>query len=179
MTIGTHKLTLPPSMLQRGFWLYAWRVVAPDGQELVYVGRTGDNSSPNASPAYIRMGQHLGSAVTQNALRRHLVKRGIPPEACLSFDLIAHGPIYPEVEKPENFSHEDKQLRKQLMEKHIPLRDIVGAMEKQLAVDLKAAGYTLLNTVKWRHKIDRDLWSPVRAEFAEHFPRLKDLKNAH
>ena len=132
MTIGTHKLTLSPPMLQRGFWLYAWRVVAPDGRELVYVGRTGDNSSPNASPAYIRMGQHLGFAKTQNALRRHLVTRGIAPESCRSFDLVAHGPIYPEVEKPETFSHEDRLLRQQLMERHIPLRDIVGAMEKQL-----------------------------------------------
>ncbi|MGQ3354438.1 MAG: hypothetical protein ACT6XY_03810 [Phreatobacter sp.] len=172
MTIGTYKLTLPPAMLQRGFWLYAWRVVAPDGSELVYVGRTGDNSSPNASPAYIRMGQHLGSAETQNALRKHLRNRGIAPESCRSFELVAHGPIYPEVEKPESFSHEDKLLRLQLMEKHIPLRDIVGSMEKQLALDLKAAGYALLNTVKWSHTIDPELWKPVRAAFEPHFPRL-------
>lgn len=175
MTINTHKLSLPPSMLKRGFWLYAWRVVTPDDQELVYVGRTGDNSSPNASPAYIRMGQHLGSAATQNALRKHLVNRGIAPEACQSFDLVAHGPIYPEVEKPENFSHEDQLLRKQLMEKHIPFRDIVGAMEKQLAEDLGKVGYTLLNTVKWRHKVDAELWKPIRAAFAEHFPLLKEV----
>lgn len=174
MAISTHKLTLPAEMLRRGFWLYAWRVLGPSGEELVYVGRTGDNSSPNASPAYIRMGQHLGSADTQNALRKHLRSRDIAPEQCRSFELIAHGPIYPEIEKPENFSHEDKLLRKQLMQKHIPLRDIVGAMEKQLATDLKAAGYMVLNTVKWPHSVDPDLWKPIRAAFSEHFQRLKD-----
>lgn len=32
MTAGTYTLTLPGPMLQRGFWLYVWRVVAPDGR---------------------------------------------------------------------------------------------------------------------------------------------------
>lgn len=63
MTIGTYSLALHPGMLQRGFWLYAWKVVGPEGEEWVFVGRTGDNSSPNAARAYIRMGQHLGSAI--------------------------------------------------------------------------------------------------------------------
>jgi hypothetical protein len=173
MMIGTYKLMLPAEMLQRGFWLYAWRVLGPAGEELVYVGRTGDNSSPNASPAYIRMGQHLGSAETQNALRKHLRNRNIAPEKCQSFEIVTHGPIYPEVDKPENFSHEDKLLRLALMEKHRPLRDIVGAMEKQLALDLKAAGYEVMNTVKWSHDVEPELWKPIRAAFAQHFPRLK------
>lgn len=173
MTIGTYSLSLHPSMLQRGFWLYAWKVVGPEGEEWVYVGRTGDNSSPNASPAYIRMGQHLGSAKNQNALRRHLSGRRIVPTRCRSFELVSHGPLYPEVEKPENFAPEDKLLRKALMEQHIPLRDIVGAMEKQLALDLADVGYKLLNTVKWAHTIDPELWKPVREAFAAHFPRLR------
>ena len=174
MTIGTYKLTLPAEMLQRGFWLYAWRVLDPSGDELVYVGRTGDNSSPNASPAYIRMGQHLGTAETQNALRKHLRTRNILPEQCQRFDLVAHGPIFPEVEKPADFNHEDASIRRELMDKHIPMRDIVGAMEKQLALDLKACGYAVMNTVKWSHDVDPDLWKPVRAAFAAHFPRLND-----
>jgi len=160
-------------MLQRGFWLYAWRVISPSDDELVYVGRTGDNSSPNASPAYIRMGQHLGSAKTQNALRKHLLQRNIAPETCRQFELVAHGPIYPEIEKPVDFSHEDKLLRVELMEKHVPLRNIVGAMEKQLAEDLAAAGYHVLNTVKWSHDLDPELWKPVREAFAEHFELLR------
>jgi hypothetical protein len=34
-----HCLTLPGPMLQRGFWLYVWRVQTPKGERL-YVGRT-------------------------------------------------------------------------------------------------------------------------------------------
>jgi len=121
--IGTFKLKLPGQMLHRGFWLYVWRVVAPDERELLYVGRTGDNSSPNASPAYIRMGQHLGSVKTQNALRRHLTKRGISPEECAEFDLVAHGPIFPEVARPDGYNQTDQKHRTALMALHLPKRD--------------------------------------------------------
>jgi hypothetical protein len=72
---------------------------------------------------------------TQNALRRHLENHNISLEACL-FTLIAHGPIYPE------------QLN---MEAHLPIRNFVGAMEKSLAEELRAAGYNVLNNVKWKH----------------------------
>ena len=56
----THCLTLPGPMLRRGFWLYVWQVEDSEGGEWLYVGRTGDNSSPHASAPYTRMGQHLG-----------------------------------------------------------------------------------------------------------------------
>ena len=36
MQPGTHLLTLPGAMLQRGFWLYVWRVETPKG-EFLYV----------------------------------------------------------------------------------------------------------------------------------------------
>ena len=49
MTIGTHKLILPPSMLQRGLWLYAWQVVAPDGQEFAGGAMSGGRH-PRACP---------------------------------------------------------------------------------------------------------------------------------
>ena len=98
MAAATYALTLPGSMLQRGFWLYVWRVETPKG-EMLYVGRTGDNSSPFATAPYQRMGQHLGHVKTQNALRRHLAKNDIEPEDCTSFHLITHGPLYPEVEQ--------------------------------------------------------------------------------
>jgi hypothetical protein len=173
--IGTFRLTLPGPMLRRGFWLYVWKVVTADSRELLYVGRTGDNSSPNASPPYIRMGQHLGSMKNQNALRRHLVNRGIEPESCASFDLVAHGPIHPEIVKPEKFDHADKLVRKSLMELHTPFRNVVGAMEKRLEQDLRAAGYTVMNEVKWKHPIDDAEWTPIRRAFAADFQRLEDL----
>lgn len=92
---STYRLTLPGAMLRRGFWLYIWRVeVQGESEPWLYVGRTGDNSSPNASAPYTRMGQHLGSLENQNALRRHLVGKGLTLEEC-TFHLISHGPIHP------------------------------------------------------------------------------------
>ena len=173
--MDTYRLTLPGPMLRRGFWLYVWRVSGPDGKEWLYVGRTGDNSSPNASPPYIRMGQHLGSAKNQNSLRRHLHERGISPEECREFHLVAHGPIHPEVIKPAGFSHKDKKTHAELMEKHVPIRNVVGAMEKQLAKDLRDAGYQVLNNVSWKHSISEDEWEPIRAAFAKDFGNLVKL----
>jgi len=137
---STWTITLPGPMLQRGFWLYVWKVETPCGL-MLYVGRTGDNSSPNAAAPYTRMGQHLGSQKTQNALRKHLQLRNIEPEACSAFHLIAHGPIYPEVVKQEG------EERTALMAEHTPTRNLVGAMEKALAEDLSNAGYDMLNIV--------------------------------
>ena len=75
MTASLHRLTLPGPMLQRGFWLYVWRVQTPMGERL-YVGRTGDSSSPHATAPYTRMGQHLGFSKAQNSLRRLLSEAG-------------------------------------------------------------------------------------------------------
>ncbi len=153
-------------MLRRGFWLYVWRVETPKG-EMLYVGRTGDSSSPNASAPYTRMGQHLGFRKNQNALRRHLVAAGISPEDCAAFDLIAHGPIHPEIEKPEDADHAT------LFKAHRPRRDAVAAMEKALADALQEAGYRVLNTVKCRHPLNTDDFAPVLEAFAEECPALR------
>ena len=165
MNPATHTMTLPGPMLMRGFWLYVWRVETPFG-EMLYIGRTGDNSSPNASAPYTRMGQHLGTMKNQNALRRNLVVKGVDPEECASFTLIAHGPIFPEIDKPEN------QDRAALMERHKPFRNLTGAMEKALADDLVDAGYTVLNQVRCKFFLDEDIWRDVRRAFSEHFPAL-------
>jgi hypothetical protein len=171
--IGTFRLTLPGAMLQRGFWLYVWRVVRSNAPELLYVGRTGDNSSPNASAPYTRMGQHLGSLKNQNALRAHLVRRKISPDDCQEFELVAHGPIHPEISKPKNYRASNAVVRDKLMKLHLPLRDIVGAMEKRLAFELTEAGYDVMNAVKWRHDIGDKEWSSVRKAFVKDFPKLK------
>ncbi|UWQ23669.1 hypothetical protein K3553_11835 [Leisingera aquaemixtae] len=164
---GLHHLTLPGAMLERGFWLYVWRVTAPSS-EMLYVGRTGDNSSPHATAPYTRMGQHLGKIPNQSALRNHLKNRGIEAEACSSFDLVAHGPLYPEVVK-------DVDCRDTLMARHKPMRDQVGAMEKLLCDGLKAAGYDVLNTVNCRWKLDEtgaQKWFAAKEAFREVFPAL-------
>jgi hypothetical protein len=162
---ATHFLTLPGPMLRRGFWLYVWRVETPRG-EMLYVGRTGDNSSPNATAPYTRMGQHLGFMKSQNALRKHLANLNINVEDCDAFHLVAHGPIYPEVKRVDGAD------RGTLMKAHTPIRNLVGAMEKALADELTAAGYRVLNAVSWRHSHDPMVWKIVREAFAVEFPKL-------
>ena len=158
MSAGTYMLTLPGAMLERGFWLYVWRIDTPKG-EMLYVGRTGDSSSHKAAPPYAGMGQHLGHIKASNALRAHLVRIGVDPEGCRQYDLIAHGPLFPE------------QVD---MESHRGPRDIVAALEKQLARTLVVAGYTVLNTVHCRQPLDRKAWNKVKEAFIEYFPEIRE-----
>lgn len=161
MAAGTYSMTMPGAMLQRGFWLYVWRVETPQG-ELLYVGRTGDNSSPFAVPPYQRMGQHLGRVQTQNALRKHLIARNVEPEACGTYELVTHGPIFPEQAD---------------MATHIGPRNIVAALEKCLADSLRTAGYDVLNTVNCKAPLDESLWTQVRDSFVEYFPNLRKYRS--
>ena len=156
MAPKTHSLSLPVAMLRRGLWLYVWRVDTSKGQ-MLYVGRTGDSSSRHAAPPYARMGQHLGHVKASNALRTHLERAGIPPEQCRKFELIAHGPLFPEQRD---------------MDAHRKVRDIVAALEKKLAETLEDAGYRVLNTVRCRKQLDPRRWRKVRDAFAEHFDKI-------
>jgi hypothetical protein len=163
---ATHCLTLPGAMLRRGFWLYVWRVEDAEGNEWLYVGRTGDNSSPRASAPYTRMGQHLGTSKNQNALRARLKDQGIEAEHCRAFHFVAHGPLYPEVEQADGAD------RATLMAKHVRLRDEVGAYERDLEVALRQAGYRLLNRVNCKWPGDPGRWQEIKQAFAVHFPKL-------
>lgn len=167
----TFTIALPPETLVRGFWLYVWRVIGPDGAQLLYVGRTGDNSSPHATAPFTRMGQHLGFRANQSALRNHLGKKGIAPEACRSFELICHGPVYPALVFEE---HEDRAAR---MARHKPIRNLTGGLECDLCNALKKAGYKVLNHVAWRHKSNPAKLQAALADFAAHFPLLLPLLN--
>lgn len=145
-------------MLARGFWLYVWEIVGPDGRAVLYVGRTGDSSSANAQSPFNRLSQHLGSNENANALRRQLSKVGIDPNACLSFEMTAYGPILPEAASKAE---------------HERSRNLVAAMEKALRDALHQAGYTVLNEVKCRQKLDDKHWQKVLTVFSGRFPKLK------
>ena len=156
MSASTHTLMVPGPMLVRGLWLYVWKINSPVGI-LLYVGRTGDSSSPKAAAPFRRMGQHLGTNANNNMIRRYLEIRGILPERCVLFELVAYGPIFPEAQNwPE----------------HVELRDKVAALEMELAKTLEGVGYDVLNTVHSKHESDADLWTQVHDAFAVHFPRL-------
>jgi hypothetical protein len=168
MTASLHRLTLPGPMLQRGFWLYVWRVQTPTGERL-YVGRTGDSSSPHATAPYTRMGQHLGFSKAQNSLRRLLTEAGVEPETCGQFDLISYGPIFPEIGMTKD------QLRADQMVLHTPVRDLMAGLEKKLRDALVAAGYPVLNVVHSKKPYDPAQWNAVRLAFAEHFLNLRRI----
>lgn len=160
LVADTYTLTMPGAMLERGFWLYVWRVETPKG-EMLYVGRTGDSSSSRANPPYQRMGQHLGHNEKQNPLRKCLTGRKVQPENCTKYDLISYGPIFSE--QPD-------------MDKHKGPRDIVAALEKRLADTLGSAGYCVLNSVKCRKPVDEALWSEVQNSFAKYFPKIRKVE---
>ena len=66
------------ALLGRGFWLYVWCITDGD-RKVLYVGRTGDSSSPHASSPFKRIGQHLdaGPNAKGNALARQLKRAGL------------------------------------------------------------------------------------------------------
>lgn len=154
----TFTVTLDGAMLRRGFWLYVWEIIPPDGAQLLYVGRTGDSSSPNAQSLFNRMGQNLGTLATSSMVRNNLEKRGVDPIAC-KFRMVGRGPIF------------DESAAK-TMEAHKPVRDQIAALEKRLAEDLKATGYDVMNTVRSRAVVDDAVYEQVRAAFAAEFPGL-------
>lgn len=128
---------------------------------MLYVGRTGDESSPHASAPYDRFGQHLGRNKNANALRRNLEKHGLKLDLIDSYDFVFYGPLFSEVKDFEAHKH---------------LRDVVAALEKQLADRLTLAGYDVLNKVNCRRPLDLDLWEKVREAFAKDFPELLSVE---
>lgn len=159
---STHEVSFKGGFLSRGFWLYVWVVKPPVGPDLHYVGRTGDNSSPNAQSPFVRMGQHLGFAKTSCMLRTHLVGHKVNPDEC-SFRLIAHGPVLPEANPKE-------------MRGHTVLRNRVAAVEKALACAMAEAGYKVMNTVKCTFPEEPELFELVKVAFGAEFSRLTSLK---
>src|SRR4051794_31374511 len=71
-----YEITFDGSVLRRGFWIYVWAVKTPQNGNLIYVGRTGDTSSPFAQSPFRRIGQHVdpNPKSKSNALARHLRK---------------------------------------------------------------------------------------------------------
>lgn len=157
-----HTLSFDGAILQRGFWLYVWEIITPHGKKVHYVGRTGDSGSPHATSPYQRTGQHLSYQKTQNMLRQNLERRGISPERCFSFRLVAYGPIFSEAVD---------------MQMHKAPRDVVAALEKKLANALAESGYEVINVVRCQKRLDMEHWRRVHKSFAQHFPALKHVED--
>ena len=158
MAGALYHMSLPAPILQRGFWLYVWKVKLPAGQETHYVGMTGDTGSGIAQSAMNRVSAHLGRNLRSNALQRYLrMKRNVDLESCLALDFFAFGPVYPDAAKS------DYQVQ----------RGKVAAIEKHLWAQMKAAGYDMLNdTPRATAPLDEDRWSDVCTAFHCHFDNL-------
>lgn len=133
-------------VLRRGFWLYYW-LISDRARTLVYVGRTGDNSSPNAGSPFLRIGQHLDSRANAkaNALLKQLRKRSVDPAEC-KFTMRALGPIFPE---------------QRSMPEHIPYRDRMAALECAVARWFRDHGFEVMGDHRCRKSVDRDLLARV------------------
>ena len=153
-----HRLAFDGALLARGFWLYIWEITTKDGSKIHYVGRTGDSSSLHAQSPFARISQHLGRNANANALRRNLENHELVAEECRAFRLFACGPLFPE-------SHGQTE--------HTQSRDIVAALEKQLADSMRTAGYRMLNEVKCHRQFDLELWRSIVSVFTEPFPNLQ------
>ncbi len=171
MSPSTHELTFPGAMTQRGLWLYVWKITSGDGNEFLYVGRTGDSSSLYTSSPFARMGQHLNPKGNANTLHRHLTKCGIGvnPEECAEFKMFAHGPLFLEPEEDGTKDKEDEFRRR---------RDIVAALEKALADALRCGGYCVLNTVHSKKPLCIACWNDVRRAFARDFCQIAQDQRA-
>src|SRR2546423_5659235 len=114
------------NLLERGFWLYVWKIET-DGQLYLYVGRTGDNSSSNAGSPFTRATAHLDHSknAKANALFKRLGEIGIAPKDC-KFRMSAFGPIFPE---------QDSMIA------HTPVRNKVAALATELSRELRARNY--------------------------------------
>jgi hypothetical protein len=155
MKLELCRMEFSGKLLKRGFWLYIWDIKGDKRQHL-YVGRTGDSSSPNASSPFRRIGQHLDSRFNAkgNALGRHLKDAGIDPESCV-FEMTAIGPIFDE---------------QSTMPEHKPFRDKTAALERALADELKRRGYDVLGHHPRAQQPDLLLLNRVMRQIEVAFP---------
>lgn len=148
-----HKIYFNGALLERGFWLYVWKIV--HGKDIYfYVGRTGDTSSPNASSPFRRMGMHfdLKPHAKANCVIKHLRQKSINPFNC-TYKFFAYGPIFPEQKD---------------MDEHRIYRDRIAALEAELAYNIMSElRCCILGTHPKRKKVDTDIFAELWSKFKE------------
>jgi len=157
--LRSYSMTFDGPLLSRGFWLYVWEIKGP-ASHYVYVGRTGDSSSPHASSPFRRIGQHLDTRpkAKGNTLARQLRAAGVRHEEC-TFEMVAVGPVFPE---------------QATFKAHVPLRDQMAGLERAIADELRRRGYTLLGTHPRPGSPNRFLLETIRGLLERKFPVIAD-----
>jgi hypothetical protein len=153
--LKSYSMSFDGSLLRRGFWLYVLDIRVGESRHL-YVGRTGDSSSPHASSPFSRIGRHLDHRTTakNNSLARQLGRIATNPPEC-SFQMVAIGPIFPEQDT---------------FPAHVLHRDTVGALESALATTLRKRGYMVLGSHAPMPPPDSELFRQVLAIIDPKFP---------
>jgi hypothetical protein len=151
-----YHMALPAPMLQRGFWLYVWKVCLPNDGVRYYVGMTGDVTGVAQSP-FNRVTGHLSSNKNSNALRKYLRMAGADLESCKSFDLFVFGPIYPVPDPGKEYK---------------AARARVATLESRLWYQMKSSGFDMLNPQPgFSADLDFAAWREVCAAFKSICPR--------
>jgi len=148
--VKIHHIRFSGAILERGFWLYIWRIQS-DTRTFFYVGRTGDSSSKYAASPFSRLGQHLDvrQTATANMLLRHVRKMGLDPLAC-NYELIALGPLFPE---------------QPTLDLHREIRDRIASIEAELASYLRAKGLEVVGNHLTTNIADPRLFAEVQRAF--------------
>jgi len=136
MITKSFQMAFDGQILKRGFWLYILEI-RHKNQKYLYIGRTGDSSSPNASSPFNRIGQHLDTRPNAkgNSLSRRLQESNINPQNS-RFRMLSIGPLFPEQETFED---------------HKPLRDKMATIEHEIAQYLRENNFNVLGI---HHKAD-------------------------
>jgi hypothetical protein len=131
MSFKGYEMSFEGEVLQRGFWLYVWEIVFSQ-KTYIYVGRTGDSSSPHASSPFNRIGQHLDFRANArgNSLAKRLMEAKVDPKRS-KFRMLALGPLF----KEQN-----------LFEAHKPYRDQMATFEYETAEYLRTMKFNVLGT---------------------------------
>ena len=154
MNLKVQTMTFDGAVLNRGYWLYLWRITS--GANLfIYVGRTGDSSSNNAGSPFTRIGNHLDSRPTAkgNSLWKQLTKEKVNPQKC-NFEMTAIGPIFPE--EKETTKHRER-------------RDQMAALEREISNYLKTSGFKVLGVHHSNKRNDQNLIDSVINVINERF----------
>ena len=153
--LNAYSMKFDGRLLRRGFWLYIWRIRG-EASDHLYVGRTGDSSSPHASSPFKRIGQHLDPRPNAkgNALGRQLRKAGVDCEAC-EFEMVAVGPVFDE---------------QKTFDAHKPFRDRTALLERAVADWLRHRGYTVLGLHPPAGSPDGEILAQVIEHLESKFP---------
>jgi hypothetical protein len=125
-----HRFILPPILLQRGFWIYVWKISRRHFAPSFYIGMMGDTGSYRAQSPMNRVAAHIGNNKRSNALLRYLGRRGIVLHTCDKLEFGAYGPIGEVPAEREAYRR---------------ARGRIAALEKALWLEFKSSGAEMVN----------------------------------